>query len=357
MGIRYGVVIRNLTIGIVLLFGMGMAYALLGSEMQLTNNTTGDIFPTFNSDASKIAWGGPSNGIWTMDFDGTNKFQLTSGSSTWPTGTGVDTSPDYRHDDLKIAFSSRNPTGSGSEIFTINADGMGIQQITFRATVPVASSPSYNQDGTKLVHSRGVGAGGDIWVMDAANGANPAQLTTLGANFQPDYNPAGTKITFWSDRAGGSVPSHIFIMNDDGTGQTQLTTTGSPILGNIAPVFSADGTQILFTCFPNLCLMDADGSNLMQITSDSNAREITGALALDGSTITFSRDQISPQQDSEIWTAVIQATPTGGVAVGGELIPLDSTMVLVAGTHSVAAWMIPVIVSAIGIGIVIARKF
>jgi len=44
-------------------------------------------------------------------------------------------------------------------------------------------------------------------------------------------------------------------------------------------------------------------------------------------------------------------------AVGGEFIPLDSTMVLVAGTHSIAAWMIPVIVSAIGIGIVIARKF
>jgi len=44
-------------------------------------------------------------------------------------------------------------------------------------------------------------------------------------------------------------------------------------------------------------------------------------------------------------------------AVGGELIPLDTTMVLLAGTHSVAAWMIPVIVSAIGIGIVITRKF
>ncbi len=44
-------------------------------------------------------------------------------------------------------------------------------------------------------------------------------------------------------------------------------------------------------------------------------------------------------------------------SIGGEIIPLDSTMVLVAGTHSVAAWMIPVIVSAIGIGIVITRKF
>jgi len=43
--------------------------------------------------------------------------------------------------------------------------------------------------------------------------------------------------------------------------------------------------------------------------------------------------------------------------VGGELIPLDSTMILVAGAQYNAAWMIPVIISAIGIGIVIARKF
>jgi len=44
-------------------------------------------------------------------------------------------------------------------------------------------------------------------------------------------------------------------------------------------------------------------------------------------------------------------------AVGGEFIPLDSTMVLTAGAQYTAAWMIPVIVSAIGIAIVVARKF
>jgi len=43
--------------------------------------------------------------------------------------------------------------------------------------------------------------------------------------------------------------------------------------------------------------------------------------------------------------------------VGGKLIPLDTTMVLVAGTQITAAWMIPVIVSGIGFAIVIARKF
>jgi len=45
------------------------------------------------------------------------------------------------------------------------------------------------------------------------------------------------------------------------------------------------------------------------------------------------------------------------MAVGGEIIPLDTTMILAAGAQYTAAWMIPVLVSAIGIGIVIARKF
>jgi len=44
-------------------------------------------------------------------------------------------------------------------------------------------------------------------------------------------------------------------------------------------------------------------------------------------------------------------------AIGGDIVPLDSTMVLASGAQYTAAWMIPAIVSAIGIGIVIARKF
>jgi len=47
----------------------------------------------------------------------------------------------------------------------------------------------------------------------------------------------------------------------------------------------------------------------------------------------------------------------GPAAIGGEIIPLDTTMVLAAGAQYTAAWMIPAIVSAIGIAIVIARKF
>jgi len=44
-------------------------------------------------------------------------------------------------------------------------------------------------------------------------------------------------------------------------------------------------------------------------------------------------------------------------AVGGWFLQVDQPTLLVAGAQHTASWMIPVIVSAIGIGIVIARKF
>jgi len=43
--------------------------------------------------------------------------------------------------------------------------------------------------------------------------------------------------------------------------------------------------------------------------------------------------------------------------VAGTLIPMDTTMVLLAGAQITSAWLIPVIVAGIGIAIVIARKF
>ncbi len=45
------------------------------------------------------------------------------------------------------------------------------------------------------------------------------------------------------------------------------------------------------------------------------------------------------------------------IMVGGDMIQMETTSVLAAGAQTTAAWMIPVLVSAIGIGIVIARKF
>jgi len=49
-------------------------------------------------------------------------------------------------------------------------------------------------------------------------------------------------------------------------------------------------------------------------------------------------------------------TVSFGMPVGGEMIPLDSTMVLVAGTQTTAAWMFPIIVAAAGFGLIIQTQ-
>jgi len=86
----------------------------------------------------------------------------------------------------------------------------------------------------------------------------------------------------------------------------------------------------------------------------------------------FAGGEICPYGENPL-TGNCWCTPPNGVAgttiingicddrppmtVGGDMIPIDSTMVLVGGAQYTAAWIIPVIVSGIGFAIVIARKF
>ena len=54
---------------------------------------------------------------------------------------------------------------------------------------------------------------------------------------------------------------------------------------------------------------------------------------------------------------VLRTCATDFCSVGGTFEGVNTTTLLVSGAQMNASWMIPVIVSAIGIGIVIARKF
>jgi len=43
-------------------------------------------------------------------------------------------------------------------------------------------------------------------------------------------------------------------------------------------------------------------------------------------------------------------------AIGGEIIPIDQTALLLAGVQSVSMWMIPVVVSGAGIGVFVTMR-
>ena len=74
-----------------------------------------------------------------------------------------------------------------------------------------------------------------------------------------------------------------------------------------------------------------------------------------------SANDINPQFISpfceDLFDVLQTCKPTFCRAIGGDMIQMETTSILAAGAQYTAAWMIPVIIAVIGIGIFIARKF
>src|SRR5205807_9058575 len=81
-----------------------------------------------------------------------------------------------------------------------------------------------------------------------------------------------------------------YVMNADGTGQTRLTNNS---ITDEAPFFSSDGTKIAFerqvVGLFQIFLMNADGTNVIQLTSASS--NFSPAFSPDGTKITFFSDR------------------------------------------------------------------
>ena len=111
----------------------------------------------------------------------------------------------------------------------------------------------------------------------------------------PVWSPDGTQILFTSNRVddSGLGDREIFVMRADGTNLRQLTDDDS-INWVTAEGFSPDGTQVLFTGDHDgnreIFVMQADGTNVRQLTSDS-AYEIEPVWSPDGSRILFTSDR------------------------------------------------------------------
>lgn len=109
--------------------------------------------------------------------------------------------------------------------------------------------------------------------------------------------------SFFNDLAGEPYKivfdngSNIFIMNADGTERTQLTSDG----GNYLPVASPDGSQIAFCKNNTIYIMDADGSNQRLLYTNGNY--MFPSWSPDGTKIVYQPN------NTEIW--VINTDGTG----------------------------------------------
>jgi TolB protein len=161
----------------------------------------------------------------------------------------------------RIAYQSA--TAGPSDIFTIDADGAGALGLTSGPLVE--SRPSYSGDGEKIAFARAMGfAEPDIWVMNQ-DGTDQVQLTTGESGGGPSFSPDGSLIAFDRTVAG---QSEIFVMNADGSNVTRLTDNA---VNDFSPAFSPDGTRIAFArgdaADNEVFVMGAGGENPIPLTS------------------------------------------------------------------------------------------
>ncbi len=140
-----------------------------------------------------------------------------------------------------------------AHVFVMHPDGTGRVQIT--RGKGYNGGPFFSPDGRRLVY-RCDRKGNDllqIYVGELAfdekgniTGLAKERQTTDDANVNwgPYWHPDGRHIIY-STSKHGHANYELYLMRDDGSGQTRITYTAGP---DILPVFSPDGKWLMWTC-------------------------------------------------------------------------------------------------------------
>jgi Tol biopolymer transport system component len=179
---------------------------------QLTNDAKASFYPSWSPDDKHILFsrnGGPQKpqkqDVFVMDTDGKNPVNLTND----PT---LNTCPDWSPDGKKIVFSSTR-SGEGARIYTMNADGSNVVEITHENSELPYMCPGWSPDGKKLLFAEGTDQGSELHICDA-DGGHRQQLTTLGgANTRCAWSPDGKMVAFQHVEGDGEA---LYIVDVEG---------------------------------------------------------------------------------------------------------------------------------------------
>ena len=188
--------------------------------VKLTHSKDVSDTPDWSPDGSQIAFGSDRhNGAWrreihVMDADGTNVRRLT----TLPEKAVLDSQPRFSPDGRRLVFARyiSEDIPIRAALFTVRLDGGGLKQLTPWGMG--AGDADWSPDGTKIAFEASPEASsyGDIFTIDA----DGQQLTNLTHNYRrgfgssdPVWSADGTKILFVSHESGFGLAT----MNPDGT--------------------------------------------------------------------------------------------------------------------------------------------
>ncbi|HUI08762.1 MAG TPA: hypothetical protein VL221_00470 [Bacteroidota bacterium] len=194
----------------------------------------------------------------------------------------------------RILFSAGAP--NNEQLFMVNPDGTDLRQLT---TGPFNNHNGYwSSDASRIAFnsSENGSTGGEfVFVMDS-DGKHRHSLDVIGV--VKGWSRDNTRIVFVSCplcEGGGDLSSYICVVNADGTGFRQLTTSPGDVLVNDDDAcFSADGMKIYFDSNRGLppqsggeiYVVNADGSGLRRLTY-FNRYSGSPAVSPDGKMLAF----------------------------------------------------------------------
>jgi Tol biopolymer transport system component len=177
-----------------------------------------------------------------------------------------------------------DPGDGNIDLYSVKPNGNALRRLT---EVPAFDGcPAYSATGKSIAFCSARSGILEIWTMNA-NGTQQHQLThTSGAGF-PDYSPDGTKIAFFG-RLPGDTNDDLFVVNTDGTGLVRLTNDPG---NDQYPAWSPNGSKLAFLStrsgVAQVWVMDANGRNPQQLTSDPAPKDQVPDWSPDGTEIAY----------------------------------------------------------------------
>jgi Tol biopolymer transport system component len=301
---------------------------------RLTENAFGDAFANLSPDGKRIV------------FD----------SNRLTAGTVIDGVTYNNISDLFLM----NPDGSDQTLLTRGSSATwspDCKQIAFHASATYYASGGA-QTGVPIKPDPGAATtDSDIFVAnveDLLGGTGqPTNITNTPGLIEDDADwsvptadaPDG-RIVFTAhpttDNPNLSNQAEIYVMNPDGSDRLQLTGNNpDPRFDNIeerAPAWSPDGTRIAFSCriggdtVPNspfqICVINADGSDEQQLTSDPAPRgqDLTASWSPDGQQIVFHK--MAPGEGFQLFTMNPELGPNGKLPTAIQITSLPGISLL-----------------------------
>lgn len=288
-------------------FGVSAANENLGALTKITDNT--DQIPVGisvdpNSSAIFISLKSTDGRICNL-YKKENPLsaamtQVTSGR-VWTAASA------YNPTNKRLAFTYQTPVDGGwtkSDIYMVDLSSVNaLIPITQTATIN-EYNPSISKDGQWLVYQAYGGSEGEIWIRNLKSNEN----ILVGKGFHPAISNDGKKIVFARYKTSASnSPSAIWIMDIDGSNVQQLTNNSDEVA--FEPRFSPDGQRIVYSSLVknkkkdrDLYVINSDGTGLMQLTTNES-HEGDPVWSSDGY-IYFISDRGARQGNYQVWRFV-----------------------------------------------------